>query len=215
MSQISIPRIIHQVWVGDSEMPEHCREFVNKMSTLNPNYKHIVWGNEIFTDIYKDDPYLQQYVKDPEGYKWAFICDRIRMLLLRDYGGIYCDVDCNPIQSFDLVMDKLSPDHTFFSGLKPSQDNNTLVDCTVYGSAPNSRIVNICLSNFTDIHWTVGCRWYSESIIKHCDIDVALFGYEYFYDDKITDKTVVLHDLEETRLFSWAHNEEVKKKENW
>ena len=36
------------------------------------------------------------------------------------------------------------------------------------------------------------------------DSDVALFGYEYFYNWQISDKTIVLHDVEETRLFSWV-----------
>ena len=83
----------------------------------------------------RDDLFLEEYKKYPEIYKWAFIPDRIRLLLLRDYGGIYVDVDCNPIQSFDVTFDKLNEDHTFFSGMRsPSQSNNTLVDCTVYGS---------------------------------------------------------------------------------
>ena len=36
--------------------------------------------------------------------------------------------------------------------------------------------------------------------------DVAIFGYEYFYNWQINDKTIVLHDIEETRLFSWVDN---------
>jgi hypothetical protein len=45
------------------------------------------------------------------------------------------------------------------------------------------------------------------------DLDVALFNYEYFYNDKITDKTIILHDVEETRLFSWV--DDVNYKKNW
>ena len=37
--------------------------------------------------------------------------------------------------------------------------------------------------------------------------DVALFGYEYFYDWKVTDKTILLHDVADTRLFSWVPQE--------
>lgn len=43
--------------------------------------------------------------------------------------------------------------------------------------------------------------------------DVALFGYEYFYNDEVTDKTIILHDVEETRLFSWV--DDVNYKKNW
>jgi hypothetical protein len=215
INKSNIPKIIHQIWIGDDEMPKHCQEFVERMSILNPGYEHRLWGNEIFTEVYKDDPFLKEYITNPDIYKWAFIADRVRLLLLRDYGGIYCDVDARPIQSFDLVMNKLNQDHTFFSGMKPSQHNNTLVDCTVYGSSPNSRVVNLCLNTYDNIYWANGCKLFSDEIIKYCDTDVALFGHEYFYDNKITNKTVVLHDIEDTRLFTWVDDEDDLKKENW
>ena len=47
------------------------------------------------------------------------------------------------------------------------------------------------------------------------DSDVACFNYQYFYDDKETEKTIVLHDTEETRLFSWVWDDEQKRRENW
>ena len=91
--EVKIPKIIHQLWLGDNEMPEHCKKFVEEMKEMNPDYEHHLWGNEVFEEKYKDDKYLQNYTKEPELYKWAFICDRIRLLLLRDHGGIYVDVD--------------------------------------------------------------------------------------------------------------------------
>ena len=204
MRAVQIPKIIHQIWVGGHEMPEHCKQFVQEMKELNPDYEHKLWGNEIFTEVYKDDPFLQNYITDPELYKWAFISDRIRMLLLRDYGGIYCDVDAKPVKSWNFILDQLSPQHTFFSGLKPSQNNNTLVDCTVYGAAPGSRIILECLNCYDRINWAHGCKTFSDKIIQKIEPDVALFGYEYFYNWEINHKTVVLHDVQETRLFSWV-----------
>ena len=43
------------------------------------------------------------------------------------------------------------------------------------------------------------------------DRDCAIFGYEYFYNWQINDKTIVLHDVEETRLFSWVDNDRLFK----
>jgi len=126
------------------------------------------------------------------------------LLLLRDYGGIYCDVDAMPVRPFDVIRDQLTPQHTFFSGLKPTQANNTLYDCTVYGSAPNSRIINECLSVYDRINWAHGCKTFSDKIIQKIGPDVACFSYEYFYNWEINDKTIVLHDVLDTRLFSWV-----------
>ena len=54
----NIPKIIHQLWVGDSPIPEHCKQFVEEMKKLHPFWEHHLWGNEIF-EKYKDDEYLQ------------------------------------------------------------------------------------------------------------------------------------------------------------
>ena len=136
------------------------------------------------------------------------ISDRVRLLLLRDFGGVYCDVDAMPVRPFDVILRQLGPQHTFFSGLKPSQGNNTLYDCTVYGSAPNSRIINECLSVYDRINWAHGCKTFSDKIIQKMGPDVAGFGYEHFYNWEINDKTIVLHDVLETRLFSWVDEED-------
>jgi hypothetical protein len=205
---IQIPKIIHQIWVGEKEMPEHCQQFVQKMKDLHPDWDVKLWGNEVFTELYKEDPFLQNYIQDPELYKWAFISDRVRLLLLRDFGGVYCDVDAMPVRPFDVILNQLGPHHTFFSGLKPSQGNNTLYDCTVYGSAPNSRIINECLSVYDRINWAHGCKTFSDKIIQKMGPDVAGFGYEHFYNWEINDKTIVLHDVLETRLFSWVEEDQ-------
>ena len=85
----------------------------------------------------------------------------------------------------------------------------------LYGSAPNSRMIKQLLDTYDDLEWANGCRVFSNRIIKTIDSDVACFGYPYFYDNKVTKKTIVLHDIEDTRLFSWVRNENQKKRENW
>ena len=184
------------------------------MQEMHPDWEYKLRGHdEIFNDLYKDDEFIQYYIQDPDLYKYAFICDRIRLLLLRDFGGVYCDLDCKPIKSFNTVRDGLTDKISFFCGMKPSQDNNTLMDCTVYGSAPNSRMVQELLSCYHRKEWAHGCKTFNNKIIQTIDDDVAVFGFEYFYGWKITDKAVVLHDVEETRLFSWVEEQEGFKKE--
>ena len=90
-----IPKVIHQIWIGDRDMPDHCRRYVDKMKLLHQDWSVKLWGNEVF-DLYSDDEFLNHWMThpDPGGHlKWAYISDRIRLLLLRDFGGIYVDVD--------------------------------------------------------------------------------------------------------------------------
>ena len=55
----------------------------------------------------------------------------------------------------------------------------------------------------------------NDKLIEQMDTDVALISYEYFYDSKIGPKTVILHDIQDTRLLSWTDNPEARKPENW
>ena len=211
---MQIPKKIHQVWIGFKEIPDWCQKFGEEMEAMHPEWEYKLWTHdEIFNQQYKDDPFLQSYLTNPELYKWAFIADRVRLLLLRDFGGVYCDLDAKPVRSFDEILKKLSPQHTFFAGMKPTQEHNTLIDCTVYGSVPNGRIINGCLSCYESLTWAHGCKTFNDKIIATMSTDVALFGYEYFYDNKITQNTIILHDVEATRLFSWV--DDVQYKKNW
>ena len=197
-----IPKIIHQIWVGNNPMPEHCLEFVEKIKEFNPEYEHKMWGNEVF-DHYKDDEYLKSFIEHESSIPIAFTCDRIRLLLLKEFGGIYLDVDCKPIKSFNYILDKITESHCFFAGVKKTQNHNTLIDCAIYGSTPNSRVVNDCLDTYAEVTFANGGRVFSDVIIEKMGPDVALFNYEYFYNWEITENTVLLHDIVDTRLFSW------------
>ena len=120
-------------------------------------------------------------------------------------------MDAKPIRPFDIILNKLSSQHTFFAGMKPSQDNNTLIDCTVYGAVKGSRVIEDCLSCYESLTWAHGCKTFNNKIIQNMDSDIALFGYEYFYNNHINDKTIVLHDVEATRLFSWVDDVNLRK----
>ena len=110
-------------------------------------YEELKAEGEIFNDLYKDDIFLKEYIKDPDTFRWAFITDRIKLLLLRDFGGVYVDVDAKYVKPFDLVLEKLEDKHTFFAGMKTYDVQSSLVECAIYGATPNSRIINLCFIN--------------------------------------------------------------------
>tara|TARA_R100001460_G_scaffold44439_1_gene81207 strand:- start:1081 stop:1737 length:657 start_codon:yes stop_codon:yes gene_type:complete len=198
-----IPKIIHQLWIGPDPMPKHCVEFCKEMKDMNPEFEHKLWGNEVLKE-FKDDKYLYSYLELNSGIPIAFICDRIRLLLLKKYGGIYLDVDCKPIKPFSFIFDKLTDQHCFFAGMKRTQNHHTLIDCAIYGATVNSRVIDDCLSTYEDLNFANGGHLFNNKIIETMEPDIALFGYEYFYNWEVTDKTVLLHDIADTRLFSWV-----------
>jgi hypothetical protein len=96
-----IPRIIHQMWIGDSPMPAHCSEWVDEMIAMNPSIEHRFHGNELFLR-YGDDPLICK--QRQMGAKWCYMADRFRLLLLRDEGGMYIDVDVMPLLALESLF---------------------------------------------------------------------------------------------------------------
>ena len=205
---MTIPKIIHQIWIGDQPIPEKCKTFMQRVKVMHPDWEYKLWGNkEIFDELYKNDPFIQNYRKDIGTiFKPAHVADRTRLLLLRDFGGVYIDADANPIKSFNNILNQLHNKTTFFGGVRyEGQDNNkgALIDCTVMGASPNSRMIKECLSIYNNIDWAWGGKALSNQMWKSMGPDVCLFNYEPFYDTEIGPNTIVIHDHPDNRLWSW------------
>jgi hypothetical protein len=74
--------------------------------------------------MYKDDKYVKFFKEilwpSPVAEKWtAILVDRLRLLVLRDHGGVFTDIDVKFVRSFeDVLMKEMSLDTTFFAGLR-------------------------------------------------------------------------------------------------
>ena len=211
---MNIPKKIHQIWIGPRVLPEKYVEMTANMKAMHPDWEYKLWTHdELFNDRYADDIYLQAYLKEPDTFRWAFIADRIKLLLLRDFGGVYVDVDAKYIKSFDVVMDKLEERHTFFAGMKTYDVQSSLIECAVYGAAPNSRLINLCLDFYQDTRWAHGCMDFSNVIVHNLEDDALLLSSKYFYAFEEFEETIVLHEPEDIRLYS--HSDENNAKEEY
>ena len=211
---MNIPKKIHQIWIGPRVLPEKYVEMTANMEAMHPDWEYKLWTHdELFNDRYADDIYLQAYLKEPDTFRWAFIADRIKLLLLRDFGGVYVDVDAKYIKSFDVVMDKLEERHTFFAGMKTYDVQSSLIECAVYGAAPNSRLINLCLDFYQDTRWAHGCMDFSNVIVHNLEDDALLLSSKYFYSFEEFEETIVLHEPEDIRLYS--HSDENNAKEEY
>jgi hypothetical protein len=84
-------KIIHQIWVGPYEMPDMEKYFISKVKEKNPDYKHILWNNNNLPELPERVKEHMEYFTKEENY--AFVADVLRIFLIREYGGIYMDVD--------------------------------------------------------------------------------------------------------------------------
>lgn len=151
-----IPKIIHQVWLGDVQLlPEQLRILTETWKNDYPLWKYIFWDN---SRIYKFiQEFYPEYIDVFNGYQYDIQrCDAIRYLILNKYGGMYVDFDYESITPLDsLIADKsccfaLEPkSHCDVYYRKVDQVfNNALIACNP-GHPFMSKIVEIVFSNKT------------------------------------------------------------------
>lgn len=211
---MAITRKIWQGWIGPNPMPEREKKWCEQMRAMNAGlgWTYQCFGNEML-ERFARDPYVKTMVD--RNRPMAFICDRIRVLLLQDEGGIWLDPDCQPIRPLDTLA-KIwdAPEVEFVMGCRNPfrhmvalSRGITFADNTFIASAPNSRLIR-----------RIAALWRPEMMQgtavvngNACGLEVLanldgvtdrLLGYRYFYDLEVTPQTIALHDGH--NLGSWT-----------
>lgn len=196
-----IPRKIHQAWVGNKPIPEREAAWCAEMKRMNQGSFDVkMHGNELL-ERYSSDPYVAELVS--KGEAWAFVCDRLRCLLLRDEGGIWLDPDCQPIRPLK-ALDHIWNDSkvqfvtSFRHPLRPGvalHRGVTLADNTFMASAPGSRDIMRVLEAWTPLRSLVNGHDIGIQVMIYGEYpETAWLPYKYFYDLNPGPDTLVLHD---------------------
>ena len=202
-----IQRRTFQIWLG-KDMPKDITQRVLGMERMNRDMEYRLYRDEIF-HTYGDDPYVRHMVESQE--KTAFIVDRLRVLLLRDVGGLYVDADAVARKPWSSMPFWNYPHIDFVAGMRsPHRPGVALhrgiafVDNTVMGSAKNGRMVNRLCGLYTSESKRQTGHSIGIEIHSSADETTALYSYKYFYSQSIHPETVVEHDG--CNLGSWIAN---------
>lgn len=202
-----IPRILHQAWIGPKPIPDRERRWCAEMKRMNPTWDVRFYGNDIL-ETYGLDPYVRELTD--LGKPWAFVTDRIRMLLLRDHGGVWLDPDCQPVRPMDSISEVWDGPASFVCGLRSPDRPDvalhrgvTLLDNTFLASSPNSRMCQRILSLWRPQNPVVDGHAVGVEIMRNCLSDVAILNYRYFYGTQFLPETICLHDAH--NLASWVN----------
>ncbi len=96
-----IPKIIHYIWFGGSELPSAIVETVESWKQKLPDYKIIAWTEQNY-DI-TSNPWMKLM---HEQRKFAFASDWARLDILHQHGGIYLDTDVEVNKPFDPFLNE-------------------------------------------------------------------------------------------------------------
>jgi hypothetical protein len=84
-------KIIHQIWIGPYEIPNMERYFINLVKEKNPDYEHILWTDTNLPELHPNVIERINFFSKEDNY--ALAADVLRIALVREFGGIYLDVD--------------------------------------------------------------------------------------------------------------------------
>jgi len=156
---------------------------INKYKELYSDYEIIIYdNNDIYNIVEKHFP---QYLEDIKQIKiGAVLADIFRYLILYLEGGIYSDMDCEPLIKIDTLLNK---NMTFFCGDK-NRDNNFFIYPT------NIKNINNKWDFYTD-HCHNNCLLSTDKIKTY-----KCLGHNYI--DELTD-VIVCYEFYPNQICQW------------
>ena len=131
-----IPKIIHQIWIGDKPEPVKWtntikKNYINKF----PDYQYKLWNESNIEPLFEDFPYIK-IIYDIEE-TWNGKSDLLRYLILYHYGGIYIDADSVWLneRNFDELIENSCG---FFAAKESGMSNN--IASGVIGTYKNNQV---------------------------------------------------------------------------
>ncbi len=142
---VTIPKIIHYIWVGSNEPPETFNNILASWKKYAPDYQIKRW------DETNCDMNANNYIRNAYEQKaWAWVSDYCRFVALNKEGGIYLDIDHELKASLDDLL--AGADRVF------TYQANANLSASFIATKPNDPVVKNILSYYdgiTKFNWDI------------------------------------------------------------
>jgi mannosyltransferase OCH1-like enzyme len=135
ISQVKIPKIIHQIWLG-SPFPEEYKQFQQSWKKYHPDWEYRLWTEE---EIQKLNLINQDLYDASVNYGEK--SDIVRYELLYQFGGLYADTDFECLKPLDI----LHHTYDFYIGVQPLDTNFSQLGIGLMGSVPGHPLMRHCI----------------------------------------------------------------------
>lgn len=177
-----IPKIIHQIWLGDQNLIPH--ELINSWKQLNPDWEHKLWTEDNLFELEN-----QKLFNTSKKYNKK--SDIARYEILKKYGGVYIDVDIICMKNLTSLLKYI--DKNFFIGYESSSKN--LILNGVIGCTPNHELIDNFIDGvktssknknfYNEPVWiTTGPMFITKCIKKYGHDKINILSHEFFYLNK-------------------------------
>ncbi len=132
-----IPKIIHQIWLGPNLPPAYFADFQQKWRSIHPDWEYRLWTEADLEPLKLDNWDLVE-----KSQNWAEKSDIIRCDLLDRFGGLYLDIDMDPLHSLGELHEK----YDFYAGMEhphkiATTNNRVWVGISIMASKPGHPIM--------------------------------------------------------------------------
>src|SRR5574343_210871 len=134
---MKIPKVFHQIWMGDKPIPDIYDYYRDTWLNLHPDWGYKFWDDN---NLPVDDFTNKELYLSDDGAVFRSDIARIEILNLR--GGVYIDGDFECYQNIEPLIQDYP---YFFSGEQPGIIGNAII-----GSTPNNPILKHVLEGMPE-----------------------------------------------------------------
>ncbi len=98
---MSIPRIVHRIWLGDQPMSEEFVEYGETWKAHHPGWEHRLWTEDNLPSDLRRREVFEAFRAPAER------SDLLRYELLWRYGGVYVDTDMECLRPIDELVERV------------------------------------------------------------------------------------------------------------
>ncbi len=204
-----IPKIIHSVWLSGDDKPELYQSCINSWHETMPDYDIKEWN---LTNL-PDEILNHQFVKGAiQSKKWAYATDVIRLWLLKEYGGIYLDMDVFVYRRFDCFLNEnafscleLNPAELYESVRKSRKELLGIgIEAGVLGAEKGCRWITDIYSYYQQLEFINDPRYYCNYIMPRVQnrVSVEKYGFRQIPVFQVLKDNVIIYPSE---TFSWIY----------
>lgn len=156
-----IPKIIHQIWVGDYKIPLREKALTEKLKSLHTDYEYKLWT---YPEEDMPNNFKKWYKKFYLDKDFAFCADIIRLWACYNYGGFYLDTDWDIKNKLDMFLEY---DGVFFH----HTDDDMTIPNQLFGVKKDSEVLKYCINYDTVNEGWYGPSWFGETIKKSFNLN--------------------------------------------
>lgn len=191
-----IPKRFIRVWLGDRPIPEKFEEWWLKFKDIHKDFEFLTIRDEKGIEMSEE---IKSIYFDADTY--AGRSDVLRILALKQYGGIYVDTDIMPIKSMKSFTEYTNP----FMGKRSSKS----FESAVIGSPKNHFALDYLLKSLVDYYWLnegkaasvrtgptfISRFWFGKDFINHLPT-LYFYLYDGFMAPKRSEKEIIFSNLD-------------------